>query len=56
VDKLTYALKKSNLITEEEKEIIENISTGTKEGIVARVLKSLRNKGKFEQLKNELKR
>ncbi|MDA8056188.1 MAG: hypothetical protein M0Z77_11165 [Thermoplasmatales archaeon] len=51
VDKVTSALKKSNRITEEEKEIIENISTDTKDEVVAQVLKSLRNKGKLEDLR-----
>ncbi|EQB65384.1 MAG: DNA integration/recombination/inversion protein [Thermoplasmatales archaeon I-plasma] len=52
VDKVTSALKKSNLITDEEKEIIENISTDNKDEIVAIFLRSLKNMGKFEDLRN----
>ncbi len=52
MDKVTSALKKSNLITDEEKEIIENISTDNKDEIVAIFLRSLKNMGKFEDLRN----
>ena len=50
VEKVTSALRKSDLISEEEKAILENISMDTKDEVVAIFLRSLRNKGKFEDL------
>ena len=54
VEKVTSALRKSDLISEEEKSILENISMDTKDEVVALVLRSLRNKGKLEELKKIL--
>lgn len=45
---MSSTLKKSNLISQEEKEILQNISMGTKDEVVAVLLRSLKNKGKFE--------
>ena len=54
VERAASILKKSNLITEEERGILENISRENKDEIVAIFLRSLKNKGKFEDLKKEL--
>ena len=48
------ALRKSDLISEEEKSILENIPMDTKDEAVALVLRSLRNNGKFEDLREIL--
>ncbi len=54
VDKVTSALRKSSLITNEEKEILESISSDTKDEVVALLLRSLKNKGKLDELRMEL--
>ena len=54
VEKVTSALRKSSLITNEEKEILESISSDTKDEVVALLLRSLKNKGKLDELRMEL--
>lgn len=54
VDKVASVLKKSSLITDEEKDILGSISSDTKDEVVALLLRSLKNKGNFEDLRNKL--
>ena len=54
VEKVTAALKKSNLISEDEKAILESISQDTKDEVVAILLRSLKNKDKLEDLRKVL--
>ncbi|MEM3448656.1 MAG: site-specific integrase [Nitrososphaerota archaeon] len=54
IERVSLALKKSNLISEEEKMILENISKDTKDEVIALLLRALKDKGKFEDLRKEL--
>ncbi len=54
IEKVTSALKKSNLISDSEKEILDSISIDAKDEILSVLLKSLKNSGKLEELKRML--
>jgi integrase/recombinase XerD len=56
VEKVTDILKKSDLISDTEKQILDNISPDAKDEILAVILKSLRDSGKFDDLRKLVSR
>jgi len=56
VEKVTDILKKSDLISDTEKQILDNISPDAKDEILAVILKSLRESGKFDDLRRLVSR
>jgi len=56
VEKVTEILKKSDLISDTEKQILENISPDAKNEILAIILKSLKDSGKFDDLRRLVSR
>jgi len=56
VEKVTDILKKSDLISDTEKQILDSISPDAKDEILAVILKSLRESGKFDDLRRLVSR
>jgi len=56
VEKVTDILKKSDLISDTEKQILDNISPDAMDEILAVILKSLRENGKFDDLRRLVSR
>jgi len=56
VEKVTDILKKSDLISDTEKQILDSISSDAKDEILAVILKSLRESGKFDDLRRLVSR
>jgi len=55
-EKVADILKKSDLISDTEKQILDNISVDAKDEILAVILKSLRESGKFDDLRRLVSR